>query len=401
MMTEELTTAAPVVVDQLTQVRVPLDDAAIAFSTRDASGRTPIVVQTERQNRVRNDFMLAAVIVLVAGFVAGSLLDSISLPALSVPLAIVLAVLGVWRSFYIIVPEGASALLLKGGKYSKTIGSGRYFMPPWIVVNYLVTRREIPYDAPVLEAPTADNVRAAVDVLVTFTITDPYQFVYNIAADDFDLVLQSACQDALRGLIRRTPLNQISDLQGQTTDDLRLAIDEVVASHGVTIRRVSITAARPPEDFLRSEEARQLAILQRSEQIELQALALQRQADEEARERQKVLAQVEREREALQIQVQQAAARKQIAELEAAAEELRLAKQEEMLQRYPNAAQWEWSGAQLEVARALASNSRVIVQVHGVDDIARALTLRETAFEPSMPAADGASEAPPLSRAAG
>ena len=81
----------------------------------------------------------------------------------------------------------------------------------------------------------------------------------------------------MRGLIRRTPLSQISDLQGQTTDDLRLAIDEVVASHGVTIRRVSITAARPPEDFLRSEEARQLAILQRSAQTELQALALQRQ----------------------------------------------------------------------------------------------------------------------------
>ncbi|HET9223214.1 MAG TPA: SPFH domain-containing protein [Roseiflexaceae bacterium] len=396
-MTEELTTAAPVVVDQLTQVRVPLDDAAIAFSTRDASGRTPIVVQTERQNRVRNDFMLAAVIVLVAGFVAGNLLDSISLPALSVPLAIVLAVLGVWRSFYIIVPEGASALLLKGGKYSKTIGSGRYFMPPWIVVNYLVTRREIPYDAPVLEAPTADNVRAAVDVLVTFMITDPYQFVYSIAADDFDLVLQSACQDALRGLIRRTPLSQISDLQGQTTDDLRLAIDAVVASHGVTIRRVSITAARPPEDFLRSEEARQLAILQRSEQTEVQTLALQRQADEEARERQKVKAHVEREREALQLQVQQAAARKQIAELEAEAAELRLAKQEEMLQRYPHAAQWEWSGTQLEVARALASNSRVILQVQGVEDIARALMMREIAFDPSAPPADGVSEVPPLS----
>lgn len=402
-MSEELTTAAPapVVVDQLTQVRVPLDEAGIAFSTRDASGRTPIVVQTERQNRVRNDFMVAAVIVLVAGFIAGSLLDSVALPVLGVPLAIILALLGVWRSFYIIVPEGASALLLKGGKYSKTIGSGRYFMPPWIVVNYLVTRREIPYDAPVLEAPTADNVRAAVDVLVTFMIADPYQFVYSIAADDFDLVLQSACQDALRGLIRRTTLSQISDLQGQTTDDLRSAIDAVVTSHGVTIRRVSITAARPPEDFLRSEEARQLAVLQRSEQTEVQALALQRQADEETRERQKVLAQVAREREVLQIQIQQAVARKEIAELDAAAAELRLAKQEEMLQRYPLAAQWEWSGAQLEVARALASNSRVIVQVHGVDDIARALTLRETAFEPSMPAADGASEAPPLSRTAG
>jgi regulator of protease activity HflC (stomatin/prohibitin superfamily) len=393
MMTEELTPApAPVVVDQLTQVRVPLDEAAAAFSTKDAAGRTPIVVQTERQNRIRNDFMLAAAIVLVGGFIAGSLLDSGVLPALGIPLAIVLAVLGVWQSFFVTVPEGSSALLLRAGKYSKTIGSGRYFLPPWIVVNCLVTRREIPYDVPVLEAPTADNVRAAVDVLVTFTITDPYQFVYNIAADDFDLVLQSACQDALRGLIRRTPLNQISDLQGRTTEELREAIDAVVASNGATIRRVSITAARPPEQFLRSQEARQLAVLQRSEQAELHALALQRQADEEARERQRVIAQVEREREALQSQVQQAAARKQIAELEAEATEMRLARQEEVLRRYPRAAQWEWSGTQLDVARALANNSRVILQVQGVDDIARAVTLREIAFEPSAPPADGVPE---------
>jgi hypothetical protein len=151
---------------------------------------------------------------------------------------------------------------------------------------------------------------------------------------------------------------------------------------------------------LRSEEARQLAVLRRSEQIELQTLALQRQADEEARERQKVLAHVEREREALQLQVQQAAARKQIVELEAEAAELRLAKQEEMLQRYPHAAQWEWSGTQLEVARALASNSRVFLQVHGADDIARALTLREMASESGAPPVDGVSEEPALSRTA-
>jgi regulator of protease activity HflC (stomatin/prohibitin superfamily) len=400
-MSEESTVMpAPVVVDQLTQVRVPLDEAAAAFSNKDASGRTPIVIQTEHQNRIRNDVMLAAAIVLVGGFIADALLDAGWLLALSIPLAILLAVLGVWRSFFIVVPEGASALLLRSGKYSKTMPSGRYFTPPWIAVSHLVTRREIPYDVPVLEAPTADNVRAAVDVLVTFTIADPYQFVYSIAADDFDLVLQSACQDALRGLIRHTLLSQVSDLQGKATDDLRAAIDTVVWSYGATIRRVSITAARPPEEFLQSEEARQLAILQRSEQAELQALALQRQADAEASERQKVVAQVEREREALQGQVQQAAARKQIAELDAEATELRLARQEEMLVRYPRAAQWEWTGTQLEVARALASNSRVIMQVQGADDIARAMMLREIALDPPAPPADGVSEVPSLNGAA-
>lgn len=384
--------AAPVVVDQLTQVRVPLDEAGAVFSTKDANGRTPIVVQTERQNRIRNDFMLAAVVVLAGSWIAGMLLDSAWLPSLGTPLAVVLVVLGVWNSFYFVVPEGVNALLLQRGKYSKTIGSGGYFMPPWIVVSHLITRREIPYDVPVIEAPCADNVRAAVDVLVTFVITDPYKFVYSITADDFDLVLQSACQEAVRELIRHTPVSQISDLRGQTTADVRAAIDAAVATYGVEIRVVSITAARPPEPFLQSEENRHLAVLQRAEQVELHALAQRRQADEEAREQQKVIAQVEREREAIQLQIQQAEARKRIAELEAETEELRLARLEERLRQYPQATQWEWTGEQLEVARALASNSRVVIQVRGVDDIARALALRDIAVDLSPKQADSMAE---------
>ena len=39
---------------QLTSVRVPLDQAADAFVSPDASGRTPIVVLTSRQNRIGN-----------------------------------------------------------------------------------------------------------------------------------------------------------------------------------------------------------------------------------------------------------------------------------------------------------------------------------------------------------
>ena len=40
--------------DQLIQVRVPLDDAAEALAQQDANGRTPIVVLTKWQHRIRN-----------------------------------------------------------------------------------------------------------------------------------------------------------------------------------------------------------------------------------------------------------------------------------------------------------------------------------------------------------
>jgi hypothetical protein len=52
---------------QLTSVRVPLDQAADAFVSPDASGRTPIVVLTSRQNRIGNVPMLMGVVILVGG----------------------------------------------------------------------------------------------------------------------------------------------------------------------------------------------------------------------------------------------------------------------------------------------------------------------------------------------
>ena len=48
---------------QLTSVRVPLDQAGDALISPDASGRTPIVVLTQRQNRISNLPLLIGIVV--------------------------------------------------------------------------------------------------------------------------------------------------------------------------------------------------------------------------------------------------------------------------------------------------------------------------------------------------
>jgi regulator of protease activity HflC (stomatin/prohibitin superfamily) len=226
------------------------------------------------------------------------------------------------------------------------------------VVSHLVTRREIPFDVPVVEALTQDNVRANVDCLVTFNITDPFRFIYNISAGDFDQVLQAVCQDTLRSLIRQISSEQVVNLARQDTTELQATLSAEVEPYGVTMRRVTITYAQPAAEIMRLQEARQLAVLQRAEQVEKQALAQRRQADEEVLVRQRVLA---------------------AAEVEA----LRLAKLEERLRAYPLAAQYEWQSAQLTVANALAGNTRAVLQVGNTDDIVRALVMRD--FVQSLP----------------
>ncbi len=371
------TEALPIDYAQLSQIRVPLDRAGDVFAQKDARGRTPVVLVPVNPHRIQNTFVIAGLTVLVAGFIAGTLLSQWAWPSLGSVLGVGLIVFGVYRSFLVRVPEGTTALLTRAGRYMRTLEAGTQVVPPWFAVSHLATRREIPYDVPAVEALTKDHVRATVDTLITFTITDPYRFVFSITADDFDEILLAACLDAIRGEVRRLPADKIADLTRQETSALREALNAEVEPYGVTIKKINVTDARPPEEFLRSQEGRQLAVFHRAEQAERQALAQRVQADDEALARQQAIAAVEREREELQAQVQQAEMRKQIAQLEAETEGLRLSTLEERLQKYPQAAAYEMQRAQLEIARALAGNTRAVLQIGAADDILRAYVMRE------------------------
>jgi regulator of protease activity HflC (stomatin/prohibitin superfamily) len=330
---------------QLTQARVPLDEAGDALMVRDASGRIPIVVIPKRSGRANPWLVLAGVIAIVAGILASSAADTALWVGLSIPVGVLLMVAGVFQSFRVMVPEGANAILLRGGKYYKTLDSGLHWVMPYYPVSHLITRRVIPFDVPAYVSPTQDNVPATVDMLVMFNITDPYKFVYRISADDFDHVFLAACQDALRQLVRGVPWHDVLNLRQENTAHLQEAIAADVADYGVEINRVNITYAAPPLDFLKSQEMRELWTVQKDEVEQRQRLEVQR------------------------------------VEQDAATEALRLQRLQERLEQFPKAANWEWEGVKLEVARSLASNTRAFVQVGEGSDIARAFVASELMSE--------------------
>jgi regulator of protease activity HflC (stomatin/prohibitin superfamily) len=343
---------------QLTQTRVPLDQAAQAFSIRDEYGRLPIVVEPQRTGSVQYPLLWIALILCATGIISGAIIDWL-LPILLIAAAVAL-VLAVFRLFYLRIPEGVNGLLSKGGRYTRTVGPGTHWMLPNVAVTHLVTKREIPYDVPVAEATTRDSVRASIDTLLTFSIVEPYRFVYNISADDFDRVLQASAQDALRLLTRGITAEEVLDLQRSGTAELQAAIGSDVEPYGVTIKRVVVTFAQPPADYMHSLEQQRLAVVQRAEQQERQTLELQRQGDRSE------------------------LASRQV-ETEAAREELRLQQLEDRIRRFPAAAQYDLERARLDVARALAGNNRTLLQVGGVDDLARSMLLRDV---PAVPDAD-------------
>src|SRR3954469_23857749 len=365
--------AAPVVGVQLTQVRVPLDEAAEALSTQDEAGRLPIVVLPKQAYRIRNGLVGAGLLLVLGGF-----LFDVTLPLRGGSLAAgaLLVVLGVFRAFMVPVPEGSRAVLLRRGRFHKTLGPGNHIVVPNIVVSHIVTTRETPFDAPAVEIPTKDDVRTNVDILLTFRIASPERFVFSITAPDFDQICQATAQETVRLLIRGKSSDEVLDLKGEDNEWLRIAIEEALAPYGVEIVRVVLTHVLPPLDFIASREARRLATLQRAEELEQHALSMLRQADREELGR----ATIEARRRAI--------------ELEADNEVARLERLESRIRAYPNAMHWDVESQRLDVARALAANTRAMVQVGaaGGGDVAAAL-LQHTLPENGVARAAGG-EAP-------
>lgn len=358
---------APTMAIQLTQVRVPLDDAAEALSTQDDAGRLPIVVLPRQAYRIRNGFVIAGVIAILGGFVV-----DVTLPLRggSLAVGVLLILLGIFRAFMVPVPEGSRAVLLRRGRFDRTLGPGNHIVVPWIVVSHIVTTRETPFDAPSTEIPTRDDVRTSIDILMTFRIESPERFVFTISAADFDQVCQATCQEAVRLLLRDKVADDVLDLGEADSERLRAAIGGALEPYGVVVVRVVLTHVMPPAEFMASREARRLANVQRAEETERHALALMRQADQEELERQRI------------------SARQEAIELEAANEVTRLVRLEDRLRDYPNAVHWDVESQRLDVARALAANTRAMVNVGPGNDVAASLLMH------TLPE-NGASTGPP------
>jgi regulator of protease activity HflC (stomatin/prohibitin superfamily) len=357
---------------QLTQVRVPLEDTAVALSTSDSAGRLPIVVLPEHALRIRNELVIAGVVALVVGVI----LDfELAARGALLGLGGVLIVLGVFRSFRVPVPEGAQAVLLKGGRFNKTLGPGNHIVPPWIIVSHVVTTRETPFDAPASSIPTKDDVRTNVDILMTFSIVAPEKFVFTIAAPDFDQVCQATCQENIRLLVREKTSEEVLDMGEAETDRLRTGIGGALTTYGVEVVRVVLTHVMPPMEFVASRESRRLAAVQRAEEEERHELAVVRQSDAEKLDRQRI------------------SARREAIELEAANEVARLERLEKRIREFPNAMAWDVESQRLDVARSLAANTRAMVQVGPGGDVASALLMHTLPDNGTPP--PSAPEAPP------
>ncbi|EAR51392.1 HflK protein [Oceanicola granulosus HTCC2516] len=182
-----------------------------------------------------------------------------------------LAAVGLWlvASFYTVKPEERSVELFLG-RYSATGEPGLNFAP-WPVVHAEVipVTREQTIDIGTSRSGqdaglmlTGDENIVDIDFQVVWNITDPAQYLFNLA--DPPATIEAVAESAMREIIAQSQLAPILNRdRGPIADRLKDLIQTTLDSYdsGVNIVRINFDKADPPEaviaSFRRVQDAEQ------------------------------------------------------------------------------------------------------------------------------------------------
>ncbi|MGP3955137.1 SPFH domain-containing protein [Nonomuraea sp. 3N208] len=208
----------------------------------------PVVIPKDRRG-----FAWMSLVFLALYFAGMAALTELTMIAALAALAfLLLAGVTMWRKAIIEIEEGTTGVRSRWGAITGTLPPGRHYLwLPWDRVDAVVdTSTEIPYSAPIVACPTAENVPLkSIEFFLKFRIVDPVAFVRTIGAGNFDLVLSSAVQDAIRQRSRRVNTERAYDLRGSDVGDMQDALNRQLGRYGVRITGANIPDVQLPDQY--------------------------------------------------------------------------------------------------------------------------------------------------------
>ena len=165
---------------------------------------------------------------------------------------VLLALVWFWRQAVVSIEQGTTGILSRYGEIVGTLGPGRHFLWwPWLKVDSIVdTSTEFPYTAPVLASPTRENIPLkSIEFFLKFRIVDPVRFVRNIGASNFDAVLSSVVQDAIRRRSRQVETERAYDLRSSDVGDMQEYMNRRMEPYGVRITGANIPDVQLPDQY--------------------------------------------------------------------------------------------------------------------------------------------------------
>ncbi|WP_165984380.1 SPFH domain-containing protein [Streptomyces sp. YIM 98790] len=240
-------------------------DIARLLRGGDSGALVPVVMPKNSRRNTWTVLLWFGVLALVSGVMmtaaesdAGNAASETAWGALSVvaftvaAVSLLCGVLWWWRSSIVEIEQGTTGVLTKYGAIAGVLDPGRHYLwHPWSGVDFVVdTSTEIPYSAPVVACPTRENVPLkSIEFFLKFRITDAVMFVRTIGAGNFDLVLSSAVQDAIRQRGRQVRTERAYDLRGSDVADMQQLLNRQLDRYGVRITGCNIPDVQLPAQY--------------------------------------------------------------------------------------------------------------------------------------------------------
>ena len=149
-----------------------------------------------------------------------------------------------------IIPEGFKGLVLRFGKYSRTVSPGLNLVIPYVETVQKVDIREQVMDIPKQEAITLDNVSCMIDGVVRFKVVNPQIAIFKV--QNYLNQISAKSQTALRDIIGSVSLDELLSQRKTIAEQIKAIVDVAAENWGVDISAVEMQNIEIPGDMKRA-----------------------------------------------------------------------------------------------------------------------------------------------------
>ena len=149
-----------------------------------------------------------------------------------------------------IVNQYERGIVLRLGKFHRTMNPGLRIIIPYIDHMMKVDVRTTPMDIPKQEVITKDNVTANVDAVVYYRVLDPRKAV--LETTDYSYATSTFAQTALRDITGNFELDEILSKRDEISSQIKEIVDKQTDKWGIDIENVKLQNIELPKDMKRA-----------------------------------------------------------------------------------------------------------------------------------------------------
>ncbi|MBQ6313328.1 SPFH domain-containing protein [Candidatus Saccharibacteria bacterium] len=168
----------------------------------------------------------------------------------------VVAVVAVLLILFIVIPgirvvnQYERGIVLRLGKYRKTLNPGLRVIIPYMDHMTKVDVRTTPMDIPKQEVITRDNVTVNVDAIVYFKVLNAEKAV--LETTNYSYATSTFAQTALRDVTGNFDLDEILSKRDEISEKIREIVDVQTDKWGIDIENVKLQNIELPADMKRA-----------------------------------------------------------------------------------------------------------------------------------------------------